>query len=63
MYGKFGPNKGLPIGRQTLDGKVGFRVEFDSRHGAHINVWAGKQKDTIQFSGDEDYVDKIVRRF
>ena len=34
--------KNKPIGRQTKDGKVGFRIEHDSRSVAHINVWAGE---------------------
>jgi hypothetical protein len=29
VLGKFGDSKGVPAGMQTLDGKVGFRVEFD----------------------------------
>ena len=42
--GKFGENAGKPIGMKTADGSVGFRVEYDARNGAHINVWAGKEK-------------------
>jgi len=61
--GKFGDSKGVPIGMQTADRKSGFRVEFDSRHGAHINVWSGKQKETFTFEGDRSQVDQIVKRF
>ncbi|MCF5097697.1 type IV secretion protein Rhs, partial [Pseudomonas gessardii] len=39
--GKFGTSDGHPIGMQTIDGKTGYRVEFDERSGAHINVWSG----------------------
>jgi len=41
-FGKFGDNAGTPIGMKSADGKSGFRVEYDDRHGAHINVWSGK---------------------
>ncbi len=44
FIGKFGPDKGKAIGMTTADGKIGFRVEFDVRNGAHINVFAGKEK-------------------
>ncbi|MDA8481419.1 hypothetical protein NNO04_22630, partial [Citrobacter sp. Awk 4] len=29
--GKFGSTKGQPVGMTTLDGKTGFRIEFDER--------------------------------
>ncbi|MGW2304468.1 polymorphic toxin-type HINT domain-containing protein [Streptomyces sp. NPDC001809] len=58
--GKFGTIKGKPIGMQTANGKVGFRIEFDDRHGAHINVWAGKEKGPhYQFKGTEATVTKL----
>lgn len=47
VLGKFGNIKGKPIGMKTLDSKIGFRVEHDARHGAHINAWAGKEKITF----------------
>jgi hypothetical protein len=59
----------LPIGRQTADGKVGFRVEWDENNGAHINVWdenlpKGSQKGPhFKFPGDQDTVKKIQERF
>lgn len=62
--GKFGPNAGAPVGMSTADGRVGFRVEFDGRSGAHINVFAGKEKGPhIQFKGTQDTVNRIVRQF
>ncbi|PZA14240.1 RHS repeat-associated core domain-containing protein, partial [Parazoarcus communis] len=61
--GKFGDNAGKPIGMKSADGKSGFRVEFDERHGAHINVWSGKQKDTFTFEGNQSMVDQIVKQF
>lgn len=61
--GKFGDNAGKPIGMKSADGKSGFRVEFDERHGAHINVWSGKQKDTFTFEGNQSMVDKVVKQF
>ena len=45
---------------QTLNGKVGFRIEFDERSGAHINMWAGKEKGPhVHFDGSEKTVEKI----
>ena len=62
--GKFGKNAGRPIGMKTADGKVGFRVEYDARNGAHINVWAGKEKGPhITFEGDQALVDQLVKQF
>ncbi|KGQ18161.1 Rhs family protein [Lysobacter dokdonensis DS-58] len=61
--GKFGENKGKPVGMTTADGKSGFRVEYDGRHGAHINVWSGKEKQTFTFKGTPEQVNKLVRQF
>jgi hypothetical protein len=61
--GKFGSGEGKRIGMQTATGRSGFRVEHDSRHGAHINVWSHKEKATFLFTGDADYVDSITDRF
>lgn len=69
VLGKFGPNAGKPIGMSTADGRVGFRVEFDERNGAHINVFdhnapKGSQKGPhFTFKGDENLVNKIVKQF
>ncbi|MFF8277874.1 polymorphic toxin-type HINT domain-containing protein [Streptomyces lateritius] len=58
--GKFGTIKGKPIGMQTADGKVGFRIEYDDRSGAHINVWSGKEKGPhFQFNANEATVTKL----
>ena len=40
---------GEPHGMKTADGKVGFRIEFDEKVGAHINVFDKKEKDTPHF--------------
>lgn len=61
--GKFGENAGRPIGMRSVDGKTGFRVEFDARHGAHINVWHGGEKATFTFDGTNSMVNRIVRQF
>jgi hypothetical protein len=51
------------IGWQTADGKVGYRVEWDERSGAHINVKARKEQGPhFMFPGDSDLVDRITRR-
>ncbi|MGF6637642.1 hypothetical protein [Paraburkholderia sp. MM6662-R1] len=61
---KFGDNAGTPIGMKTADGRVGFRVEYDARSGAHINVFAGKEKGPhFTFEGNQSVVDQIVRQF
>jgi hypothetical protein len=58
------PMHGKPIGMSTADGKVGFRVEFDAKNGAHINVWSGKEKGPhFQFKGDQSTVNRIRRAF
>ncbi|MER7900868.1 polymorphic toxin-type HINT domain-containing protein, partial [Streptomyces sp. NPDC096046] len=58
--GKFGTIKGKPIGMQTANGKAGFRIEFDERSGAHINVWSGKEKGPhFQFNATEATVTKL----
>ena len=62
--GKFGTIAGQPIGMQTADGKTGFRVEFDDRSRAHINVWSGKEKGPhFKFDASERTVTKIQSRF
>ena len=62
--GKFGNNFEKPIGMKTADGKAGFRIEFDERNGAHINVWSGKEKGPhFTFDGDQASVNRIVKQF
>lgn len=62
--GKFGPSAGQPIGMQSADGKAHFRIEFDERNGAHINVQSGKEKGPhFKFKGDQKTVNNIVKRF
>ena len=62
--GKFGTNAGLSVGMSTVDGRIGFRVEFDTRSGAHINVFAGKEKGPhFQFKAAQETVNKIIRQF
>jgi hypothetical protein len=55
---------GKPIGMKSADGSVGFRVEYDARNGAHINVWAGKEKGPhFTFEGNQSMVNQIVKQF
>jgi len=69
VIGRLGTNVGRPIGMSTADGRVGFRVEFDVRSGAHINVWdfdapKGLQKGPhFKFNASEKTVNRIVRQF
>lgn len=60
---KFG-SKGAPNGMTSADGKIGFRVEYDERNGAHLNVFAGKEKGPhFTFQGTKESVEQIVKRF
>lgn len=62
--GKFGAHKGLPVGMKTNTGNIGFRIEFDERSGAHINVFAGKEKGPhFIFNATEKTVIQILKRF
>lgn len=62
--GRFGDISGKAVGMQTLDGKTGFRVEYDTRNGAHINVWSGKEKGPhFTFEGSEKTVKKIQNHY
>ncbi|CAM3830372.1 hypothetical protein FLBR109950_03830 [Flavobacterium branchiophilum] len=48
----------------SKDGKTGFRVEYDGRNGAHINVWNGKEKGPhITFEGTEKEVNNIIKNY
>lgn len=57
----FDPTKAQPniskftgeVNGLKMDGNIGFRIEFDARNGAHINVFAGKEK------GPHFMVDKV----
>jgi RHS repeat-associated protein len=62
--------KGLPNGMTTADGKTGFRVEYDKRNGAHIDVFArGSQGVHFKFSeiggkpATKTLVDKLKELF
>jgi len=62
--GRFGSIKGQPIGMTTLDGKTGFRIEFDERSDAHINVFSGKEKgEHFLFDATESDVTKLQKLF
>jgi hypothetical protein len=42
------------FGMRTSDGRSGYRLEFDSRSGAHINVWHHKVRGPhFTFQGNE----------
>ncbi|WP_218058009.1 RHS repeat-associated core domain-containing protein [Gilliamella apicola] len=62
--GKFGSIKGKPVGMTTADGKTGFRIEYDERSGAHINVFSGKEKgEHFLFDATESIVTKLQGLF
>lgn len=59
---KFGPHEGKPVGVRFSGGGY-YRVEFDSRSKAHINV--GIRKHTgphIHFEGNQKTVDNLIGR-
>jgi hypothetical protein len=64
-----GSPAGVPNGMMTADGKVGFRVDWDPKKGAHINVFDHNMKRAdggfpeFIFPGDEKLVAKICQRF
>ncbi|WP_200869111.1 hypothetical protein [Salmonella enterica] len=48
----------------TADGKTGFRIEYDERSGAHINVFSGKDKGEHFLSdASESIVTKLQKLF
>ena len=62
--GKFGMTKGRPVGMTTSDGKTGFRIEYDERSGAHINVFSGKEKgEHFLFDATESSVTRLQNLF
>ncbi|ECN8100522.1 type IV secretion protein Rhs, partial [Salmonella enterica subsp. enterica serovar Enteritidis] len=62
--GKFGSTRGKPVGMTTADGKTGFRIEYDERSGAHINVFSGKDKGEHFLSdASESIVTKLQKLF
>nr|WP_262417910.1 hypothetical protein [Pantoea dispersa] len=62
--GKFGSTRGKPVGMTTADGKTGFRIEYDERSGAHINVFSDKEKgEDYLFEATESSVKRLQRLF
>ncbi|HBM3226844.1 TPA: hemagglutinin repeat-containing protein [Klebsiella oxytoca] len=61
---------GKIIGRQSNDGKVGWRVDYDPEKGMHINVWDYSQgkgpgkavKQVIPFEGNEKAFETILKQ-
>lgn len=62
--GKLGDTKGKPVGMLSSDGKTGFRIEYDNRSGAHINVFNGKEHGPhYQFDATPKTVSQIQSHF
>ena len=61
---------GKVIGRQSSDGKVGWRVDYDPEKGTHINIWDYSQgkgpgkavKQVIPFEGNEKTFETILKQ-
>ena len=61
---------GKIIGRQSNDGKVGWRVDYDPEKGTHINIWDYSQgkgpgkavKQVIPFEGNEKEFETILKQ-
>jgi hypothetical protein len=63
-FAKFGDNAGKPIEMKSADGRAGFRVEYDARSGAHINVFAGREKGPhFTLEGNQSMVNQIVKQY
>jgi hypothetical protein len=63
---KFGKQKFN--GMTNEDGTLGYRVEYDAKHGAHINVFDNSKKGsggkaTFTFGGNRSLVDTIKSWF
>jgi RHS repeat-associated protein len=58
--GRTGPFSGKVTGQKSADGSRGFRIDYDSNKGAHVNWWNGKQKGAIPFDGGLDHAKRIV---
>ena len=51
------------FGMRTYDQSAGYRIEFDSRSGAHINVWCRHEKGPhYVFPGNEKAVQATHRQ-
>jgi RHS repeat-associated protein len=73
--GRLGATKGKTtgmVGKNSSGNDAGFRVEFDERNGAHINVFSGKSKGPLdkygkpihyQFEASEKTVNKIQDKY
>ncbi|MCK3846210.1 hemagglutinin repeat-containing protein [Pseudomonas sp. W15Feb34] len=61
---------GKVIGRQSNDGKVGWRVDYDPDKGTHINIWDYSQgkgpgkaiKQVVPFEGNEKAFETILKQ-
>lgn len=69
---KLGPYKGRVTGRQTSDGRRGWRIDYDERKGFHINWWdraAGTKRAEWRYganrivNGTEDDYWKLLQHF
>jgi len=59
---KFGPHKGKPIGVR-FEGGGYYRIEFDARSGAHVNVGVKKVDGPhIHFEGNQKTVNNLIDR-
>ena len=64
--GRFGWQKGRPNGMLSADGSAGWRLEFDARSGAHLNIWSGKEKGPhiiIEGMGENDVLAVLRQLF
>jgi RHS repeat-associated protein len=59
--GKFGSQDGVKVGYQSANGKKGWRVDYDSKKGGHINWWNGKQKGAIILNAGQNQIDQIIK--
>lgn len=67
--GRLGSGEGKVVGRQSADGKVRWRLDYDPTKGPHINIEDfrnGKGPDgikiVIQFDGDIKTVEQLLKQ-
>ncbi len=59
--GKFGSQDGVRVGSQSANGKKGWRVDYDSKKGGHINWWNGNEKGAIILNAGQNQIDQIIK--
>lgn len=59
--GKFGSQNNVRVGSQSANGKKGWRIDYDSKKGGHINWWNGNEKGAIPINAGQNQIDQIIK--